>query len=39
MASKVCDVRTNAVEPLVTFAKGLSMSLVDIDCKASIVAD
>jgi hypothetical protein len=39
IASNVWGVRTNAVEPLVTFVRGLSVSLVDIECRASMVAD
>ncbi len=39
IASNVCGVRTRAVEPLVTFDRGLSLSLVDMFCRASIVAD
>tara|TARA_R110002060_G_scaffold25853_2_gene35395 strand:- start:396 stop:833 length:438 start_codon:yes stop_codon:yes gene_type:complete len=39
IASKVCGVRTSAVEPFVTFDRGASTSLVAMFWRASIVAD
>jgi hypothetical protein len=39
IASKVCGVRTNAVDPFVTLDSGASISLLAMLCKANIVAD